>query len=32
MRRTDGGLKVLKTIFFHLVIDIREDDNSKINI
>ena len=27
-----GGLKVLKTIFFHLVIDIREDNNSKINI
>ena len=31
-RRTDGGLKVLKTIFFHLVIDISEDDNSEINI
>ena len=25
-------MKVLKTIFFHLVIDIREDDNSEINI
>ena len=26
------GWKVLKTIFFHLVIDIMEDNNSKINI
>ena len=25
-------MKVLKTIFFHLVIEIREDNNSKINI
>ena len=25
-------MKGLKTIFFHLVIDIREDDNSEINI
>ena len=25
-------MKGLKTIFFHLVIEIREDDNSEINI